>query len=102
MTNALLNLIEKYRPEHTLIDVCQLAMQQLYPQLLLRWSRIYGSRWAYLAGSNADTSCLTPTRIKISSEYGICIDNVDVISATELTDILQTLEVCFAYARTES
>lgn len=100
MTNALLNLIDEYRQDHVLIKACQIAVQQVYPQLLLRWSRIYGSRWAYLAGSSAATICLNPIRIRLSPEYGVCIDNADVISPAELADIVQTLEVCFLDAST--
>lgn len=99
MTNALLNLIEEYRQNHNLLDACQMAMQQVYPQLVLRWSRIYGSRWAYLAGSSLDTIHFNSARFNISPEYGIFIDNADVISPSELEDIVQTLQGCFAYAK---
>lgn len=102
MTNAFLKLVEEYRQGHELLQACQLAMQHTYPQLLVRWARIYGSRWAYLAGSSAETVCLQPARFRFSSEYGICIDNADVLSPTELEDIIQTLEGCFAYAKTQS
>ncbi len=102
MTNALLNSIDKYRRNHELPEACQLAMQHTYPQLLLRWARIYGSRWAYLTGSSADTLCLQPARFIISSEYGIFIDNADVLSPSELEDIVHTFKGCFAYAQAQS
>lgn len=102
MTNALLNLVEKYRQDHALLESCQLAVQQVYPELLLRWSRIYGRRWAYLSGNSAETICLNPTRIKVSPEYGICIDNVEVLSPFELENMIKTLEGCLADAGTQS
>lgn len=102
MTNDLLNSIDKYRRNHELPEACQLAMQQTYPRLLLRWARIYGSRWAYLTGNSANTLCLQPARYIISSEYGIFIDNADVLSPSELEDIVQTLKGCFADAKTQS
>jgi hypothetical protein len=102
MKNTFINLIEEYSQNHALPEACQLALQRAYPELLLRWSRIYGSRWAYLTGTGSETACLNPTRIRISREYGICIDNAEMITLEELSEIVHTLEECFAYAGNNS
>ncbi len=102
MDIILFSSIEKYRQDHDLVEACQLAMHQIHPRLLVRWSRIYGSRWAYLGGGSAETICLNPVRIKISPEYGICIDNVDLISSAELAEISAGLKESFAYAAVKS
>ncbi|CFY11633.1 Uncharacterized [Syntrophomonas zehnderi OL-4] len=97
MKKKLLALINEYNGNHGMLTACQMAMQQLYPQLKLRWSRIYGSRWAFLEGNSDDYVPLNPTRIRINNEYGLCIDNADVITASELEDISQSLKECLAY-----
>lgn len=97
MKKDLSALIKELSQDHKMFEACQMAMRELYPELQLRWSRIYGSRWAYLSGSSADAISLNPIRMKINHEYGLCIDNADVISASQLEDIIQSLKGCWFY-----
>lgn len=96
MNKNLCALINEYIEKNEPLIACQMAMQQLYPQLKLRWLRIYGSRWAYLSGNSDDYLPLNPTRIRINNEYGLCIDNPDVITVAEIEDIKQSLKECLA------
>lgn len=93
MPKNLLTLIQGYLHEgYENLAACQKAMQELYPNLLLRWSHIYGNRWAHISGDTTDTVCLNPVRIKISQDYGICIDNVEIVNTSQLEDIVKDLK----------
>lgn len=63
----------------------------LYPELIFRWSKIYGSRWAYLCGNSSEMAA-NPVKIPLNRDYGICIDNPDILSNGELDRLIFNLK----------
>ncbi|MDD3268619.1 MAG: hypothetical protein PHX14_04800 [Syntrophomonadaceae bacterium] len=67
---------------------------QLYPGLLLRWAKIFGSRWAYFYGNSREVA-LNTVKTTLKPEYGICIDNPDMLGTIELERLVIKLKECF-------
>lgn len=76
---------EKYQAasEEEFIAYISRKLLALYPGLLFRWSKIYGNRWAYLCGNSSEVA-LNPLKIALNHDYGICIDNPDILNNCEL------------------
>lgn len=82
-------------PEDKLIGYINQELLALYPGLMLRWSKIYGSRWAYLCGSRGEV-LLNPVKIALNHDYGLYIDNPDIFNKDELENIILSLKELFA------
>ncbi len=99
MREDLLNLRLKFhnQPED-FIRACQLVIIRAYPDLILRWSRVYGKRWSYLFGGeeSQDIVGLNPLRIKLNSDFGVCIENPDRLTQAELDQLTGLLKECFS------
>jgi hypothetical protein len=76
------------------IEVFHRALVEQYPGLQVRWVRIYGKRWAHLYGDAGDISC-HPFKMQLNQDYGICIDNLELISHQKLEEIIATLKEHF-------
>lgn len=79
------------------IRECQDDLVRAYPELKIRWARIYGKRWAYLYGNSSDVSCQAPLKIEINQDYGLCIDNNGIISVEELDKVVATIKERFSH-----
>lgn len=66
------------------IKVCHEVLMEMYPGLQLRWVHIYGQRWAYIYGEPNEISSHPPCKIRLSQNYGLCIDNNEMLSSSEL------------------
>lgn len=69
------------------IKACHQAIMELYPGLNLRWVHIYGKRWAHLYGNSGEPGSHSPLKIKLNENYGICIDNSELIPPQDLVQI---------------
>lgn len=67
----------------------ELSLQ--YPGLSMRWSRIYGSRWAHFLGGSADVS-FSPLKMVLNQDFGLCIENPEVIARSDLEQIVVQLK----------
>lgn len=76
------------------IQACHQTLKEIYPDLHLRWVRIYGKRWAYIYGNAAELSQNT-LRIQLSRDYGICIDNADLVEPVELDQAVAIIKEHF-------
>jgi hypothetical protein len=76
---------------------CQEELIRAYPDLKLRWVRIYGKRWAYLYGNFDNEGALAPLKIQLNHDYGLCLDNSEVIPETDLVNILKLLKERFSH-----
>lgn len=78
-----------------LVEQCQRICREAYPQLSLRWARIYGRRWAHLCGGNQNPvyEC---RKVKLNQHFGICIDNPGDIGQDELERLINLLREVFA------
>ncbi|MEN6325438.1 MAG: hypothetical protein ABFD18_04395 [Syntrophomonas sp.] len=81
-------------PEEEFIRYMNQELLALYPGLIIRWSRIYGSRWAYLWGTS-DGIALNPVKVALNHNYGICIDNPEIFIDDELEKIVFNLKESF-------
>jgi len=79
-----------------LVVKCQQICQEFYPRLSIRWSRIYGRRWAYICGGSMEPSH-DSLQFKLNRDYGICIDNPDEINTEELDRLLKLLRKVFSH-----
>lgn len=70
---------------------CHNYMTNVYPGLKLRWSRIYGKRWAHFLGNSSDLS-FCPVRVEISPGYGLSIENPEYLDEAELKKIISMLK----------
>ena len=103
MTNTLQAIINENLgrdPEQMIIATHQ-ALQRLYPGLQLRWSRVYGRRrWAHIYGESEHLS-LRPLRVELGPDYGLYIDNPELIPPSDLDAIIgllrQALNLEFHY-----
>lgn len=66
-----------------------------YPDLRMRWARIYGSRWAHFLGGSADVSFF-PVKLVLNKDFGLCIENPEVLAPNELDSIISELRGAFA------
>jgi len=73
---------------------CDNQILRIYPQIRIRWARIYGSRWAHLLGNFADLS-LKPLRVKLNDKYGLLIDNAHSLPPADLQQLIAILKECF-------
>lgn len=93
---SLSSLINKYyQYSSDIILSCHQALKELYPELIVRWARIYGHRWAFMHGSAADDISLSTLKVQLNNEYGLCIDNAPIITLAELDTIRTTLKEYF-------
>lgn len=91
--NSLIN--KHYQCNSDIVLSCHQALKELYPELIVRWARIYGYRWAFIHGSAvADISAAT-LKLRLNDEYGLCIDNAMVITPSQMDEILTTLRSFF-------
>lgn len=65
------------------INRCHEELSRRYQGLKLRWSRIYGSRWAYFMGGDHTVS-FCPMKIQVNSHLGLYIDNPDIVTPEDL------------------
>lgn len=80
--------------KNNLIRSCQEAVHAQYPELKIRWVRIYGNRWSYISGSNPDIS-YTAQRLRLNDDYGVLIDNPEKLNPEELAELESTLKGVF-------
>lgn len=73
---------------------CHQVLMEQYPDLEIRWSKIFGFRWSHLYG-NTEKVSLNPVKIRLNRDYGICIDNAYILTADELQNIIHNLKECF-------
>lgn len=66
-----------------------------YPGLIMRWSRIYGSRWAHFLGGGATVS-FAPYKLALNNSFGLCIENPEILKPADLDMILSELKGAFA------
>jgi len=78
-----------------LIEGCHQVLLELYPALILRWSRIYGQRWAHIYGDLNEVSTHS-LKVQLNRDYGICIYNAEVLDAGILDEIVTVLKECFS------
>lgn len=62
-----------------------------YPGLRMRWSRIYGSRWAHFLGGSAEVSFF-PVKLALNQDFGLCIENPEVLTQADLERIVGQLK----------
>jgi|GEM_PF-1725180 len=73
------------------------ALLAHYPGLRLRWVNIYGKRWSHLYG-DYDIVAIRPLKVQLNNNYGICIDNPEIIGRRNLEEIIAILKEFFRYA----
>jgi len=73
---------------------CDNQILHIYPQIEMRWARIYGSRWAQLLGNFVDIP-FKPLRIKLNDKYGLLIDNANSLPPADLEQLIAILKECF-------
>jgi len=73
---------------------CHQRLLEQYPDLHLRWVRIHGKRWAHLYGDTGRISW-QPLKLQINNDYGICIDNPQLIPESDRQKLFASLEECF-------
>ncbi|MGS0763582.1 hypothetical protein [Syntrophomonas curvata] len=96
--DSLSSLINKhYRYSNDIILSCHQALHELYPELNVRWARIYGRRWAFIHGRAADAISFSTLKVQLSTNYGLCIDNANTITPPELDAIRTTLREYFRH-----
>jgi hypothetical protein len=62
-----------------------------YPGLKMRWSRIYGSRWAHFLGGSAEVSFF-PVKLVLNQDFGLWIENPEVLAQADLERIVGQLK----------
>lgn len=91
--NSLKFLIDKhYQSCGDIIIACHQALKELYPELIVRWARIYGYRWAFMHGQAAGDIGRATVKVQLNQDYGLCIDNAGIIAPGELDTIIGTLK----------
>lgn len=73
---------------------CHQILMERYPELKVRWSRIYGFRWSHIYG-NIEPTSFNPVKIRLNRNYGIFIDNANILTPDELEKIIKELKECF-------
>lgn len=97
LNRQLLSLIELYQTDNNLVKASHQALTELYPVLKVRWSRVFGNRWAHLLGNHQEIS-FSPLKVRLSGGYGLFIDNPDSLPGQEIQEVIITLKDVF-YAR---
>jgi len=94
--NRLRAVVEERQRDEDLdfIKACHEVLAELYPSLHLRWVRIYGKRWAYIYG-NWEYLDQGSLRIQLSQDYGICIDNAELVAPLELDQLAAIIKEHF-------
>jgi len=78
--------------EEDIIPSLDRFLKQTYPGLQTRWSRVYGRRrWAHIYGSTEFLS-LHPLRIELGPNYGLYIDNPELIPPNDLDMLIDLLQ----------
>ena len=78
--------------EADIIPSLDRSLKQTYPGLQTRWSRVYGRRrWAHIYGS-VDFFSLNPLRIELGPNYGLYIDNPELIPPNDLDRLIDLLQ----------
>ena len=75
---------------------CDNQILRIYPQIKMRWARIYGRRWAQLLGNLADIP-FKPLRVKLNDKYGLLIDNAHLLPPADLQQLIAILKECFEH-----
>lgn len=70
------------------------ALHKQYPGIQIRWMRIYGKRWAHMYGDGT-VIALQPLKIQLNQDYGICIDNPELIPSENLDELIAVLKEYF-------
>lgn len=78
----------------TFIQVYHQTLVNAFPGLQLRWVRIYGKRWDHLYGEAAAFSG-PGLRTRLNANYGLCLDNPELIPNPELETIIAMLKEIF-------
>jgi len=81
--------------KQSFITASHQALLEQYPGLQVRWVRIYGKRWAHLYGDSSGISCHA-LKMQLNQDYGIFIDNPELIPYGNLEEIIATLKEYFA------
>lgn len=78
--------------EEDIIPSLDRFLKQAYPGLQTRWSRVYGRRrWAHIYGT-AEFFSLKPLRIELGANYGLYIDNPELIPPNDLDKLVDLLQ----------
>lgn len=93
MQNDLQSVINanKSRSGEEIIPPIDRCLKQSYPGLQTRWSRVYGRRrWAHIYGTGEHFT-LTPLRVELGANYGLYIDNPELIPRNDLDHIISLI-----------
>ncbi|HOB11958.1 MAG TPA: hypothetical protein PKO32_02270 [Syntrophomonadaceae bacterium] len=91
MTKELAERIEYYARQLPVLQACHQAVQESYPGLGLRWTKIYGRRWSHVWGDG--TSMLSAgRRVQINESWGMVLNEPCPIPEPELTQMVQVLK----------
>lgn len=66
-----------------------------YPGLIMRWARIYGSRWAHFLGGSGTVS-FAPYKLALNDNFGLCIENPEILDPADLDAIISELKEEFS------
>ncbi len=90
MTQEFSKRIDYYTRQLPVLQACHRAVKELYPGLELRWTKIYGRRWAHIGGD--ETSMLgAGRRVQINEYWGMVLNEPCPIPEPELVQIVQVL-----------
>ncbi len=78
------------------MTACHKALLKTYPEIRVRWARIYGRRWSHILG-DAEAESVSTLRVQLNDNYGICIDNGYLLSSREWEAIIETIKGYMAY-----
>lgn len=66
-----------------------------FPGLVMRWSKIYGSRWAHFLGGGTIVS-FSSYKLALNNDFGLCIENPEMLNPAVLDTIISELKGAFA------
>lgn len=78
--------VRRLAQQEELIKLLHRKLSLQYPALSMRWSRIYGSRWAHFLGGSTDVSFFQ-VKLALNEDFGLCIDNPQILAHTDLERI---------------
>lgn len=78
---------------------CTDIIAELYPDLNLRWAKIYGKRWSFISGKGNPQN-FNSIKLRLNRDYGLFIDNPEILSRFECEELLQSLQECFCHENT--
>lgn len=90
MHKVLLEQIQAYRDQGD-IAACHQAVQDLYPELRLRWTQIYGRRWSHILGGRDDWGAES-MKVRLNDRIGLILSHHEQIPAAELAQIIAALK----------